>query len=381
VVAGIQIDPAADRLRRLDGLIETVSGTIPAPEARHRDWSVFAYRWSELSVLWSDVTSTVPAETVRRIVDIRATVDQTFMAWMERRYVGLYNQPPDPPAMVHHLPRYLARRISDAAHRKVVLIVVDGIALDQWLVLRDVLASRRPRFRLREGAVFAWVPTITSVSRQATFAGKPLLYFPSSIQTTQKEASLWNQFWIDQGLTTQEVGYARGLGDGSLDGVREVASRPRLRVLGIVVDKVDKIMHGMELGTAGMHNQVRQWANQGFMANLLDVLFDNDFDVLLTSDHGNIEAEGCGRSSEGAIADLRGGRARVYSDRILRSRMKQCFPDAIEWPALGLPEEYLSLLAPGRLAFVREGERIVGHGGISLEEIVVPMVHIERLAE
>ena len=29
VAAGVQIDPAADRLRRLDGLIETVSATIP----------------------------------------------------------------------------------------------------------------------------------------------------------------------------------------------------------------------------------------------------------------------------------------------------------------------------------------------------------------
>jgi hypothetical protein len=27
------------------------------------------------------------------------------------------------------------------------------------------------------------------------------------------------------------------------------------------VDKVDKIMHGMEMGMAGMHNQVRQWAS------------------------------------------------------------------------------------------------------------------------
>lgn len=113
----------------------------------------------------------------------------------------------------------------------------------------------------------------------------------------------------------------------------------------------------------------------------MDVLFDHDFDVFLTSDHGNIEAEGCGRPSEGAIADLRGERARVYPDQVLRSRVKEQFPDAIEWPTLGLPEDYLALLAPGRSAFVREGERIVGHGGISLEEIVVPMVQIERLAE
>ena len=114
---------------------------------------------------------------------------------------------------------------------------------------------------------------------------------------------------------------------------------------------------------------------------MLDVLFEHDFDVLLTSDHGNIEAEGRGRPAEGAIADLRGERARVYPDPILRSRVKQRFADAIEWPPLGLPEDYLALLAPGRAAFVREGERIVGHGGISLEEIVVPMVRIERLAE
>ena len=147
------------------------------------------------------------------------------------------------------------------------------------------------------------------------------------------------------------------------------------------MDKIDKIMHGMELGTAGMHNQVRQWVGEQFMAGLIDSLFDNSFEVFLTSDHGNIEAEGYGRPTEGAIADLRGERARIYSDIILRSRVKERFPDAIEWPALGLPEDYLALLAPGRSAFVRKGERIVGHGGVSLEEVVVPMVQIERLAK
>ena len=44
---------------------------------------------------------------------------------------------------------------------------------------------------------------------------------------------------------------------------------------------------------------------------------------------------------------------------------------------IGLPEDYLPLLAPGRSAFVRETERIVSHGGASLEELVVPLVQIE----
>jgi len=54
----------------------------------------------------------------------------------------------------------------------------------------------------------------------------------------------------------------------------------------------------VELGTAGMHNQVRQWALR-FIAQLLDLLLNHSFRVFLTSDHGNIEATGIGRPSEG----------------------------------------------------------------------------------
>lgn len=256
--------------------------------------------------------------------------------------------------------------------------MLDGLALDQWLVLQNVLAKQRPQLRFRSEAVFAWLPTITSVSRQAVFAGKPPIYFPGSIHKTDKEAILWTQFWADFGLSSIEVAYAKGLGeDASLIEVEEILSHPKVRVVGLVIDKVDKIMHGMELGTAGMHNQVRQWAIAGFMAKLLDQLYNHGFSVFLTSDHGNIEATGIGRPSEGAIADLRGERVRVYSDPILRAKVKTQFPDSIEWSPLGLPKEYLPLLAPGRKAFIREGERIVGHGGISLEELVVPFIHIE----
>ena len=391
---GVRIDPVADRRRRLRRLAETVGATVPGADANHRDWTAFAFRWAALGVLLSETaaaTRTEPgtliarpratrADTGSSIAGLRADVDRAFLAWIERRYAGLHNQPPAPPVMVHHLPRFLARRLADDPRCKVALLVVDGLALDQWLVLRDALAIQRPELRFREGAAFAWVPTITSVSRQAIFAGKPPFYFPSSLLTTDREASLWTRFWADRGLTVREAGYARGLGDGSPDGIRELLSRPKIRTLGLVVDKVDKIMHGMTLGTAGMHNQVRQWAEEGFMAGLLDALLNDGFAVFLTSDHGNVEAEGCGRPAEGAIADVRGERARIYPDAALRSRVKERFPDAVEWPGPGLPEDCLALLAPGRTAFVREGERIVGHGGVSLEEVVVPMVEIGRAA-
>jgi len=48
-----------------------------------------------------------------------------------------------------------------------------------------------------------------------------------------------------------EVAYAKGLGEAGTLSVEEVLSHPKVRAVGLVVDEVDKIMHGMELGTAG----------------------------------------------------------------------------------------------------------------------------------
>ena len=103
------------------------------------------------------------------------------------------------------------------------------------------------------------------------------IFFPNSIQSTDKEPALWTQFWADQGFTPNEVVYFKGLGDGSLESFSEALSHPKARVAGLVVDKVDKIMHGMEMGTAGMHNQVCQWAKQPYLNTLLDLLLDGAF--------------------------------------------------------------------------------------------------------
>ena len=381
---GIRTDEQADRTRRVKRLLDvmgTTASVVPQEDARHDDWFHFARTWAELVSLALESDPALPEPARWRMEALQMQIDSALAPWLAKRYAGLVNLPPVPPVMLHHVPRFLSRRIDDAGKHKAALIVVDGLSLHQWIVIRKELARQRANYRFREYAVFAWIPTITSVSRQAAFAGKPPLYFPSSIHTTVKEPVLWTQFWIDQGLTQQEIAYAKGLGDGALKSVEEMVARPKTRVVGMVVDKVDKIMHGMELGAAGMHNQVRQWAAQPFMANLVDLLLENGFRVCLTSDHGNIEASGCGRPAEGALADVRGERVRIYPDPLLRGQIKQRFPDALEWPPIGLPEDYFPLLAPGRSAFVREAERLVGHGGASLEELVVPLVQIESREE
>ena len=381
VCIGVRTAPIEDKSRRLGKLIDSLQTSIPAEGAKHTEWLHYARGWAETILLANDQAESIPEQMGERIKSLQAQVDTGFAVWLFNRYAGLINLPPVPPVMLHHLPRLLARQVGEGRISKIALIVVDGLAMDQWLVVRSALTSRQPGFRFREQAVFAWIPSLTSVSRQAAFAGKAPIFFPNSIQTTEKEPALWTQFWADQGFTPNEVVYIKGLGDGSLETVSDALSHHKARVAGLVVDKVDKIMHGMEMGTAGMHNQVCQWAKQPYLNTLLDLLLDRGFRVYLTSDHGNVEAEGCGRPSEGAVADLRGERVRIYPNAALRGKVKERFPAALEWNPVGLPEDYFALLAPARQAFVQETQHIVSHGGISVEELIVPFVQIEKSHE
>jgi len=375
---GVRTDPEEDQQRRLKRLLTAVETSMPQPDARHDDWLLFAYRWAELITLRIGLGMKLPKETLDGIEDVQRLLDTVFLEWVLNRYSSLHNLPAVPPVMIHHVPRFLASLKEETGKKKFALVIVDGLALDQWLVMKSVIAGQVTDLHFQERAVFAWLPTITSVSRQSAFSGRLPLYFPASIHNTQKEGSLWIQFWTERELKSREVEYARAHGETDLDGTSEMAANPEISVLGVVIDKIDKIMHGMELGAAGLHNQVRLWATQGYFAKLLEMLLDNGFHVTVTSDHGNIEATGCGRPMEGVTADVRGQRVRVFSDPALRSTVKARFPGSIEWPPVGLPGDFLPLMAPGRSAFITDGEKSVCHGGISIEELIVPFVQIER---
>jgi len=378
VNVGLRTDSKEDREQRLTRLVENIRSSIPVDSARYKEWFHFARGWAELLALTHNPGAQIRKQVKEEIKALMFEVDAALTSWVTKRYSGLINLPPVPPVMLHHVPRFLSRYIEEDRIQKVALILVDGLSLDQWIVLRDSLSEKSPTIRFRENSIFAWIPTITSISRQAAFSGKAPLYFPNSIYTTDKEPALWTQFWEDQGLKQHEIAYVKGLRDGSPAELEELFTHPEIKVVGLVIDKIDKIMHGMELGAAGMHNQIHQWARQSFLANFLDLFLNRGFQIFLTSDHGNIEAEGCGRPSEGALADLRGERVRIYSDRLLRNNVQERYLDCLAWDPIGLPEDYLALMAPSRRAFVREGERIVSHGGLSVEELIVPFIQVER---
>jgi len=372
---GVRHNILGEEAHRLSALADIVERELPGIDVRPGDWMSFARVWAEVNFLVCEIGTKVTPEIAKRVSQLRAQVDARFADWLQKRFGSLSSLPATPPVLVHHIPRFLSAAVDGGG--KVALVVVDGLAFDQWLVVRQELSKQRPAWRFDESAVFAWVPTVTSVSRQSIFSGKAPMYFPSSIYSTDREASLWQHFWVDHGLSSQEIAYTKGLGEPSaLPSIEMVLSAPKLKVFGAVVDKVDRIMHGMELGATGMHNQVRQWAAEGFLSALLDLLLSRGFSIVLTADHGNVESFGCGRPKEGMTADLRGERARMYSDPVLRQSVAARFPTAISWKPVGLPANFLPLLAAGRSAFVPAGYRTVAHGGVTLEEVIVPFIRV-----
>ena len=376
--AGLRLDPDSDRHERLEKLLQTLRKEIPDAQARYGQWIAFAQNWSELIGLWHRSPHGQRAALALDYKTLQSQVDASFLTWVTEKYKGLYAQFTNKPVMLHHVPQSLSRGAMGNKGAKVALLVLDGLAFDQWLVLRRVLRQQMPHLNIQETGVFAWLPTTTSVSRQALFSGSKPDEFPASIHHTGKEPDQWQKFWVNEGLMPQNVGYLKALGSlESLADAERLLASPKLRAVGLVVNQVDDIMHGMTLGTVGMHNQVKLWAETGFMRDLLTMLFEQGFQVFLTADHGNIEATGIGNPREGAIADKRGERVRVYPNTQLRDQIKAQYPDTIEWPSTGLPHDYKALFAPPRRAFVNTEETIVGHGGISLEELIVPYIQLD----
>jgi hypothetical protein len=377
VQVGLLHDPDADALARLQKLLHRCKEKIPNDDAVHREWQSLARTWAELVVLRWELDSRLDAPDRLAYDELHQHIENQFSAWMLNRFGSLHNLPhATEPVMVHHVPRYLATMRSKYQLTKVALVVVDGLALDQWLLLRSLVESKQMLWKLTESSVFAWVPTLTSVSRQSIFAGAVPHLFSESLHTTDREPSRWTRFWEDEGVVAGSVEYAKMVETGESEQLEVCLHNPHVAVLGVVVNWVDKIADTENQGTAGVHDAIRLWSDK--FISLFDRLLDEGFSVFVTADHGNVAADGMGSPQDGVLVEIGGKRARIYDNPNFRDEAKKEFPESIEWPCIGLPSNWQVLLPKGLRAYTQEGKHVVAHGGISLEEVIVPFVQITR---
>jgi hypothetical protein len=358
------------------GGIRSVAAKLPGPEATHKAWIDAAKRLAEIIYRFHELPSEEAAVLRPSLRTLQVEADQRLQGWVQRRFQDLPSLPvAKAPVMVHHIPRYLSMR-RDAGEEKIALVVFDGMALDQWVQIREYLSAHAPYFTTEENGCFAWLPTLTSVSRQALFSGLRPREFQASIETTAQEPSLWSRFWLENGLRGGEVYYRKALKrTEQLPDLDAAVSNPSIKVAGIVVDMIDELVHGAMLGKRGLAGQIQEWCETGFVAKLLNLLISKGFHVYVTADHGNVDADGIGRLNQGVVSELNGERVRTYRNQTLAASVPANI-DAFQFGGPGLPLDFLPLYASGRGAFVPAGHQVVAHGGMSVEELIVPFVKI-----
>jgi hypothetical protein len=349
-----------DRLEQL-----LTSRPDPWPPTDLAGWCRAAEWWGEVRAALAEAGA--PAAEMRiAVLAVWEELDRCFGPWLREHFGEVMTLSTPLPLTVDKIAPFLARRLRRGEAERILLVVVDGMGFAQWSTLRRTVGLSV----LASAAVFAMIPTLTPISRQAIFAGCPPLAFPDTIRDTAAEERRWRDFWRSEELDVGAVGYRR-VSAASPD---ERIGLEDARVVGLVVSAVDEILHGAHLlGDIQVTSAVRAWAEQGYLRSLLDQAVEAGYEVWITADHGNLEAEPLGRVHEGLAVEAAGVRVRWYPNASLREGARV---DGIAWDPPGLPEgACYPLFAPGRGGYF-SGDVRVTHGGISLDEVIVPRVRV-----
>lgn len=372
---GIAKEPSG-QAQFISEVATTVAENLPDLDASHRDWFSLARRLGELLHQFFRLPADLAATVSKDVRQAQEAADSRFQDWLQRHFADLPSLPAAKgPVMLHHVPRYLTYR-RDQGHTRQALLLFDGLSIDQWCQLRRRLSERLPDVAVEDAACFAWLPSLTSVSRQTVFSGLKPREFAGSIDTTSKEPNLWSKFWQEAGLRRNEIVYQKGIKHcDQLMALEQDIADPNVKVAGVVVDMVDEIVHGATLGKRGIASQIENWCETGFVEQLIELLIKHGFEIHLTSDHGNVDATGIGRLNQGVLSELRGERVRIYRSDDLAASVPSNL-DTLRFDLPGLPSDFLPVYPKGRGAFTGMGEHIVAHGGMSVEELIVPFVRI-----
>jgi len=326
-------------------------------------WESAARWWSR--VRWTCATGAVEHAVVETAWEHWSSLDRAFVGWLKENYARELGRSYLPPRTVDKIAPFLAHQLR-RRKRPQVLVVMDGMGIAQWNQIRVAAqATEADRYY-----VMAALPTITRVSRQAIFAGLPPTAFPAAIQSPAEER-LWRTFWKGQGLRASEIQYLAS------DGKALPAVQGATRAAAIVVNVIDEAMHSAgDSGDVGFRDVVSRFAASGYVRGLLDGASSRGWDLWFTADHGNLECRGHTESipRQGLRVRTRGKRVWTFATSPLRDAANV---PGLPWDPPGYPQTAgFPLFAQGRMCYERDAA-MVSHGGLSLDEVFVPLVRVE----
>lgn len=371
--SGVLASDEDPNLVRLDEL-RTALSEITDQELnafRWEEWQSLAHMLAETTSLTGITKSNV--STVDKSIQI--TFDKSFLKWLEKRYSVLGANKLPQPHHLFHIPHYIAYQRRKQIAKRIALVIMDGMSLADWQVIGKTWRSRHPNWTFDDQLVMAQIPTITSISRQALVSGLRPVDFAASLRDNRAESKLWRAFWQNESVSPDNCTYERHRPIAESDWI----DKPRLEAVCLIDNAIDDLIHNTLLGLADFYSSLEIWLENDSITleNVIGNLLSKGFLVFLTSDHGHIEARGFGVLSEGLTVQTRSKRARVYNDIKFAEQNQQKVSPSFIWSQDGLlPNEIFTLIPEDNFAFVPYDEIVIAHGGVSISEIIVPLVEI-----
>jgi hypothetical protein len=311
-------------------------------------------------------------ESTKLMSGLLSRIDGMFGSWISSHYDASLTLLYLPyPRAVHQIAPYLAALQS----RRVALVVMDGMNWWQWRIITAEMATQGLRIE-NISSVLACIPTITSISRAAIFAGKlPRSFFKTA--NHMSEAELWEEFWGENGLSVEHARLDVVGPTSSLVSSLDKAYPAAVQAFGAVVPRIDELIHNVGLNQRMFAAAVKTWAAQGELAHYLGGLLHLGYDVYVTADHGNTSARGIGVMGSGVLAEEGSKRMRLFGSGVLRDAFLAAHGDSVmAWNSASLPDDVYAALCRSDGAFAPAGETINCHGAISLFEVMVPFARI-----
>jgi len=328
----------------------------------------------------------------------KTEANNEFSRFIRTSYAGWFsNQSDDVPLLSHQM---LQKKVFPLLKEgKVVVVLIDNLRFDQWKVIEQEISSL---FRTEEESIFSSIlPTATQYARNAMFSGM----MPSDIQ--EKHPGLWVDENEEGGKNAHEEELCRiqmkrlGL-DYSFNYEKVTNQRVGKKILEnykdllnydlniLVYNFVDMLSHArteMEMikelafDESSYRSLMHSWFQHSYLYDLLKQLAEQDLKLVITTDHGAVRVS----NPVKVIGDRKTSvNLRYKQGKNLNYNPKEVYeikrPGEIFLPKTNITSSYIFAMNNDFMVypnnynhFVNHFKNTFQHGGISMEEMLIPL--------
>jgi CheY-like chemotaxis protein len=364
-----------------------------------------AQEWIELYaklVFWELELEQIEDSGMREILEMqKKEANNLFARFIETNYLDWLNGVGESPQLIHTV---MKDRIAPLiGPEKLAVLVIDNLRFDQWKMLEPIFSKY---FAVEsEDIIYSILPTATHYARNAFFAG----LMPSEIE--KKFPNLWKSEEDEGGKNLHEKDFLdanlKRLGKNvkwsynkitNFDAGKKLADNfNQLKdndVNFIVYNFVDMLSHArteMEVireladDEAAYRSLTVSWFDHSPLHDVVKKIAENGIKLVITTDHGTVKVTNpvkiVGERNTNTNLRYKVGRGLSYNEKgVFRIQN----PQEAFLPKLKMSSEYVFTKEADFFVYPNNYNHFVNyygqtfqHGGISLEEILIPLIVLQ----